>query len=98
MPISLDIVLKKNKSNLKTFIKKNKLTSYSSLVEYCQGRNFVPCSEEDFKKELDVKEKANVNKKKSSRSASKTQEPKKRRYRRKKQQDTSKLSDSSDKG
>ena len=98
MTTSLDIILRKNKIDLNTFIEKNKLTSYSSLVEYCRGRNFVPCSEEDFKKELGVKEKVNVSKKKPSRSASKTQEPKKRRYRRKKQQDTSKLPDSSDKG
>jgi len=98
MTISLDTMLKKNKIDLKIFIEKNKLTSYTSLVEYCQGRNFVPCSEEKYKKELDIKEKVNVSKKKSSRAASKTQEPKKRRNRRKKQQDPSKLSDGSNKG
>ncbi len=98
MTISLNIILKKNKMCLEDFIKKNKLTSYISLVEYCQGRSFVPCSEEDFKKALGIKEKVNVIKKKPSRTTSKTQEPKKRRNRRKKQQDTPKLPDGSDNG
>ena len=96
MSINLNHILRRNKSNLEIFISKNKLTSYLHLVEYCQTRKFIPCTEEEYnvvaKKEVvpDEREKA-------SRSASKTQEPKKRRYRRKKQQGTSKLSNSTNK-
>ncbi len=38
MSIKLEYILKRNKSNLKTFIKKNKLTTYQDLVEYCETR------------------------------------------------------------
>lgn len=97
MSIKLEYILKRNKSNLKIFIKKNKLTTYQKLLEYCESRKFIPCAESEYdevvKKDLDQNET-----KKVSRKTSKTQEPKKRRYRRKKQQDTPKLSNSPDKG
>jgi hypothetical protein len=48
--IKLDYILKRNKSNIKTFCLKNKLTSYSLLLEYCKQRKFIPCTEEEFKK------------------------------------------------
>ena len=96
MSIKLEYILKRNKSNLKSFIQKNKLTSYQRLLEYCESRKFIPCSEEEYN-EIEKKEPVYDERKSVSRSASKTQEPKKRRYRRKKQQDTSKLSDSADK-
>ena len=96
MSIKLEYILKRNKSNLKLFIQKNKLTSYQRLLEYCESRKFIPCSEEEYN-EIEKKEPVHDERKTVSRTVSKTQEPKKRRYRRKKQQDTSKLSDSSDK-
>ena len=96
MTIELNYILKRNKSDLAVFIKKNKLTSYVNLVEYCNSRNFIPCSEEEYDK-IALKDTSKNERRKSTRAASKTQAPKKRRYRRKKQQDTSKLSDSSDK-
>ena len=97
MSINLDYILKRNKSDLKTFILKNKLTSYKLLLEYCESRKFIPCSEEEYNKVVQ-KEEVQDERKKVSRKTSKTSEPKKRRYRRKKQQDTPKLPDSSDKG
>jgi len=97
MSINLEYILKRNKSNLKIFIAKNRLTTYQGLLEYCESRKFIPCTVEVYneavKKELGQNER-----KKVSGKTGKTQEPKKRRYRRKKQQDTSKLPDSSDKG
>ena len=96
MSIKLDYILRRNKTNLKIFIAKNKLTNYQELVEYCQTRRFIPCLEKEYdevaKKEIIPNEKKEV-----SRPAGKTQEQKKRRYRRKKQQDTSKLPNSADK-
>ena len=97
MSINLKYILKRNKSNLKTFIQKNKLTSYQGLLEYCESRRFIPCTEEEYSKVVE-KEPVQDGRKEVSRKASKTQEPKKRRYRRKKQQDTSKLPDSTDNG
>jgi hypothetical protein len=97
MSINLDYILKRNKSDLKTFILKNKLTSYKLLLEYCESRKFIPCSEAEYNKVVQ-KEEVQDERKKVSRKTSKTSEPKKRRYRRKKQQDTPKLPDSSDKG
>ncbi len=97
MSIKLEYILKRNKSNLKVFIQKNKLTSYQRLLEYCESRRFIPCSEEEYNQVV-KKEPVQNERKKVSGKAGKTQEPKKRRYRRKKQQDTSKLPDSSDKG
>ena len=97
MNISLSHVLKRNKSNLKTFIEKNKLTTYKRLLEYCESRKFIPCTEEDYNQT--VREGVTQNgRKEVSGEASKAQKPKKRRYRRKKQQDPPELSDSSDQG
>ena len=96
MSIKLEYVLRRNKSDLKTFIKKNKLTSYLILLEYCVTRRFIPCTEEDYnqivKVKLEIKNEPAVD-----REASKTQKPKKRRNSRKKKSDTSKLSNSTDK-
>lgn len=97
MSIKLEYILKRNKSNLKIFIQKNKLTTYDKLLEYCDSRKFIPCSKNEYE-EVVKKDAAQNGTEKVSRQTSKTQEPKKRRYRRKKQQDTSKLPDSSDKG
>ena len=97
MSIKLEYILRRNKSNLEIFIKKNKLTTYQKLLEYCDSRKFIPCTEEEYSKVIQ-KEPVQDGRKEVSRKASKAQEPKKRRYRRKKQQDTSKLSDSSDNG
>ena len=96
MNISLAHVLKRNKSNLKTFIEKNKLTTYERLLEYCESRRFIPCTEEEYNKVVE-KEPVHDGRKEVVGEASKAQEPKKRRYRRKKQQDAPKLPDSTDK-
>ena len=107
MTIKLEYILKRNKSNLETFIRENKLTSYKELLEYCEIRKFIPCSEQEYNEvskiskiseKIVTKKTETKDERKVSRKTSKTQEPKKRRYRRKKQQDTSKLSDSSDNG
>ena len=97
MSIKLEYILRRNKSNLEIFIKKNKLTTYQKLLEYCDSRKFIPCTEEEYSKVIQ-KEPVQDGRRKVSRKASKAQEPKKRRYRRKKQQDTSKLPDSTDNG
>ena len=97
MSINLEYILKRNKSNLKIFIEKNRLTTYQRLLEYCESRKFIPCTIEEYNEVL-KKDLGQNGRKKVSGKASKTQEPKKRRYRRKKQQDTPELPDSSDKG
>ena len=111
MPVRLEYILKRNKSSLEKFINKNKLTSYELLLEYCATRKFTPCEKSEYDKVCktfkDVKKveseardagKSTEAVKTKRRAASETQKPKKRRYRRKKQQDTSKLSNSADKG
>ena len=84
MSIKLEYILKRNNSNLQTFVKKNKLTSYALLLEYCETRKFLPCTEEEYdgvvKKET-IQDEPN----KASRKVSKAPGQKKRRYRRKKQ-------------
>jgi dsDNA-binding SOS-regulon protein len=97
MSIKLEYILKRNKSNLKIFIQKNKLTTYDKLLEYCDSRKFIPCTENEYE-EVVKKEAVQDGTKKVSGQASEAQKPKKRRYRRKKQQDTSKLPDSPDEG
>ena len=97
MSIKLEYILKRNRSNLQKFIKKNKLTTYQGLLEYCESRKFIPCTECEYN-EIVKKEPVQDGRKEVVGEASKAQKPKKRRYRRKKQQDTSKLPDSSDNG
>ena len=96
MSIKLDYIIKRNKSSLKKFVQKNKLTTYQILLEYCDSRKFIPCTEEEYNK-VEDKEVVQDEPKKVSRKAGKTPAPKKRRNRRKKQQDTPKLPNSSDK-
>lgn len=91
MSVQLNVVLKRNKSNLKQFILKNKLTSYSSLVEYCERRSFIPCSEEEYN-EVTVKEK------KDDRKNSNTQKKRKSRTSGKSKQSTQSLLESDDNG
>jgi len=76
MQINLETVLKRNKITLKKFINKNKLTSYIALVEYCQGRKFIPCTEEEYNNEAPQKA---INKKKNDRKNSNTQKKRKPR-------------------
>jgi len=97
MSIKLEYILRRNKTSIEIFIKKNRLTSYKKLLEYCAQRKFIPCTEEEYNKVIN-KEEVRDERKKASRTTGKTQEPKKRGNRRKKQQGSSKLSNSSDKG
>ena len=96
MNIKLEYILKRNKSNLRMFIKKNKLTSYEELLEYCAIRKFIPCTESDYNLTVEVKLESK-NEPSVSRTASKAHKPKKRRNSRKKKSSTPKLPDSSDK-
>ena len=102
MKIELHYILKRNKTSLKTFIKKNKLTSYIRLIEYCETRNFIPCSEQEYNeivnKVTKIQKEEVPDEREVSGKVSKAQKPKKRRYRRKKQQNTPKLSNSPNKG
>ena len=95
MSIKLEYILRRNKTNLKTFINKNKLTSYQKLIEYCDYRGFIPCDEQSFAEVTAEPEESNV-KQKVRRQTSKAQKPKKTRNRRKKQPSPSKLPDSTD--
>jgi len=98
MSIKLDYILGRNKSNLKTFIAKNKLTSYEQLLEYCEMRRFIPCTEDEYILVAEVKPTLEPkNETKVSRKVSKTSKPRKRRNSSKKQQPAPKLPNSSDK-
>tara|TARA_Y100000992_G_scaffold259328_1_gene193832 strand:- start:5571 stop:5819 length:249 start_codon:yes stop_codon:yes gene_type:complete len=76
MPTNLNYIIKRNKSSLKNFIDKNRLTSYADLVEYCRQRNFVPCTEEEYIRVVGSK---NEKKEKLERKTSKPQKKRKAR-------------------
>ena len=71
--INLEIVLRKNKTTLSDFIEKNKLTSYSDLLKYCERRKYIPCKEEEYN-EINKHEKSKL-----ERKASKPQKKRKAR-------------------
>ena len=98
MSIELKHILLRNKSNLKLFIRKNKLTSFQDLLDYCEQRNFIPCTKEEYSSTIGAQEKRPKvqDAKKDSGTTSQAQKPK-RRYRRKKKQAAPKLPDSTDK-
>ena len=52
MKLNLTYYLKRKKTDLKTFLKINRLTSYEQLVEFCKLRSFIPISKDDFEKEI----------------------------------------------
>jgi len=66
MSISLEYLLKRKKSTLENFIKKNKLTSYDELVKYCKNRNLIPCEQKEYddivSPQKEVKKNVNVKK------------------------------------
>ena len=95
MSIHLSVVLKRNKSDIKKFILKNKLTSYLALVEYCQRRNFIPCTEEEYNNAISQK---STNKKKNDRKNSNTQKKRKPRSSSKRKQSTQRILESDDNG
>ena len=82
MSISLEYLLRRKKSSLESFVKKNRLTSYNELVEYCKSRNLVPCEEKEYdsivNSQKEVKKKATA-KKAVSRKIGKTSKSKKSR-------------------
>jgi len=57
MIVSIDLlhVLRRNKSDLKTFINKNNLKSYDLFLKYCHGRKFIPCTKEEYEEAKGVK-------------------------------------------
>ena len=87
MSISLEYLLRRKRSSLESFVKKNRLTSYNELVKYCKSRNLIPCEKEEYdnivvQKEVkkSVNEKKEVKKKPAvTRKTSKTSKTKKGR-------------------
>ena len=100
MAIELQRMLKRNKISLKSFIQKNKLTSYEHLLEYCKYRNFTPPDEEAFKqnievtKEKDEKQKVDRVEKGTNRKTSEAQKKRKARNSSKRKQAAPKLPNS----
>ena len=78
MSIKLDCILKRNNTNLEIFIQKNKLTTYKRLLEYCESRKFIPCTEEEYNK-VTHEEVVQDGRKETGRKASKTQKKRKTR-------------------
>ena len=103
MKINLDYVLKRNKTDLITFVRLNKLKSYSELLSYCATRDFIPCTEKEYnevsgpknvkqiKKTSSAatsKKAVTTSKKTVARKTSQAPAKKRRRYSRKKQQES----------
>jgi|6_EtaG_2_1085325.scaffolds.fasta_scaffold00227_31 hypothetical protein len=53
--ISLQHLLSKNKTDLRSFLRKNKLNSYDDVLVYCEGRNIIPVSREEYQSHTAVK-------------------------------------------
>lgn len=96
MAIKLENILKRNKSDLSTFIRKNKLTTYNSLVEYCISRGFIPCEESEYK--LNMPKEKKDDDKKPSRKNSNPQKKRKPRNSNKTKQDSQRVLGSDDDG
>ena len=81
MSIDLAYLLKRKKSTLEKFIKKNKLTSYNELVNYCKNRNLIPCEQKDYDSivspQKEVKQNVNVKKEVKKKATSKKTVPRK---------------------
>lgn len=92
--ITLESILKRNNSNILLFCTKNRLTSYDSLLKYCEQRNFIPCTEKEYEEVI----KKNEPKKKPSRKNSKTQNKRKPRNSNKGKSSAPKISKSVNKG
>lgn len=95
MPTDLSYIIKRNKTSLKTFIDKNRLTSYAELVEYCRQRNFVPCDEEEY---IDAAGSKNENKEKLERKTSVPQKKRKARTSSKSKRNPSRVLERDDSG
>ena len=95
MPTNLSYIIKRNKTSLKTFIDKNRLTSYAELVEYCRQRNFVPCDEEEY---INVVGSKNEKKEKLERKTSVPQKKRKTRTSSKSKRNTSRILERDDNG
>ena len=95
MPTDLSYIIKRNKTSLKTFIDKNRLTSYAELVEYCRQRNFVPCDEEEY---IDAAGSKNENKEKLERTTSVPQKTRKARTSSKSKRNPSRVLERDDSG
>ena len=52
--ISLQHLLSKNKTDLRSFLRKNKLNSYGDVLVYCEGRNIIPVSEQEYQSHVVV--------------------------------------------
>ena len=84
MSIDLKYLIARNRSTLKAFIEKNKLTTYELLLEYCNNRKILSISEDEYKaivqkedkkvgkpaEKKPVKRKASTTQKKSTRRSS----------------------------
>ena len=102
MSINLRHLLKRNRSNMETFILKNKLSTYELFYKYCVSRRIKPGITEDeynsqygklFKEEITnvkttSKQKEKAKQTKVKRNVSKPQTKTKRRTRVKKVKDT----------
>ena len=91
----LEAALRRNNTTLKDFIQKNKLTSFKFLLEFCEQRGLIPCSEIEYNK---VIENVKKSKQKSSRKAGSTQKKRKSRTSSKRKRNTQTIPKSNDNG
>jgi hypothetical protein len=97
MTVKLETLLQRNKINLKSFIAKNKITSYEDIIIFCEKRNYLPCTLDEYNLASPKEEKVeNVKKKKkpASRRSNSTQAKKQSRNTNKKVKSPQKLPDS----
>ena len=92
--VKLNYILERNNSNITVFCLKNKLTSYKLLLEYCEKRKFIPCTEEDYI----IATGKEKNEEKLERKASKPQKKRKTRSSSKSKRNTRRVLGSDDNG
>ena len=65
MTVKLETLLQRNKTDLAGFIAKNKITSYEDVIIFCEKRNYLPCTLDEYNLALPKEEKIkNVKQKK----------------------------------
>jgi hypothetical protein len=52
--VSLQYLLSKNRTDLRSFLRKNSLDSYNDVLVYCESRNIIPVLLEEYKHHVDT--------------------------------------------
>ena len=69
--VTLKYILQKNDTNLSSFLRKNGLKSYDDVLAYCDGRDMIPVSADEYNQSTRVVSEEKNEKKAPPKAASK---------------------------